>query len=437
MANGERTQDDGISAPEPPFGAADPDPFMPPTEAAQVVRQASRDEIGYEAATRELERALAEGRLSLIGIPRGRGEPEEVPARIWAHHELAVTSACTRTRSGRQRFLPAWVELRFRRKEVLALWPEDALTRHEACAFLAPRLGADPFAASSWLLEQVTAGKLARSYATPITSWAEGPLPLEDPSGAASSYQPLPHTKHWRFRRNDLVRALAACPSRAPWRTRVPEASGPDWTTHTVARAAVASASGYDRDTAADWLLAHTAAPDRAGHVPAVRARIAPRALAERERKSAREKLRAFYPSAILDETSDGGPEIRDLPGCCGWHGPRAAFPDGGDCEAGFSLADVEWHATELRAAIAQGFATRMEPFAAPSEDSKAAKRGPKRKWEWEAIVAEAAIIHARAGGTLAWKQLAADITELARRQTGKAPQSDSTSGELATLGGA
>src|SRR3954468_18179818 len=63
---------DEAATTEPPFGADDPDPFMLPLEAAQIVQDASRGEIDLETATQELVRSLVERRLPIQGQRFGR-----------------------------------------------------------------------------------------------------------------------------------------------------------------------------------------------------------------------------------------------------------------------------------------------------------------------------------------------------------------------------
>ena len=236
------------NAAEPPFGADDPDPFMLPLEAAQIVVEASRREIDLEAATRELVRSLVERRLTIQGQRFGRSRSEEVPANEWAHLELellhATASSCGDSMPRRE----AWTELRFRRKEVLALWPPDALTLDEACVFLASRLEGDPSSNRHWLLTQFTDGRIERLYPSPITHWQHRPLAL-DPSDNRSSWEPLPHPKHWRVRREQLLKAILDRADEAAWRTRVPAISEPPWTAYHLACGMVARRA-YDPDAA-------------------------------------------------------------------------------------------------------------------------------------------------------------------------------------------
>jgi hypothetical protein len=124
--------DAGAATPrEPPFGGAhDPDPFMPPLEAARLVVRASRDEIDLDAAAGVLERALADKRLHAIGQQRGgMDRRQRLSPRVWAHQRLDLRAAATSPKGGRSG--PAWTDLLFLRRQVLELWPPDLLTLDE------------------------------------------------------------------------------------------------------------------------------------------------------------------------------------------------------------------------------------------------------------------------------------------------------------------
>ena len=163
--------------------------------------------------------------------------------------------------------------------------------------------------------------------------------------------------RYWRVRRMPLLEAIRDHPKRSHWRTQVPLASDPPWTGYLVARAMVATASGYDPDGAAAWLVARAVSADPKGPPPAVRARFGPRALAELERGSDRESGRARYPSMILSDLADGGQDIGSRPGCCAWYPPRAALPSGECPDSGSAIEQVEWHGDDLRAALGREFA--------------------------------------------------------------------------------
>jgi hypothetical protein len=419
---------------EPPFGADDPDAFMHPLEAAQLVVRASRGAIGLDEARIELERALAEGLLSIEGRRQGSDRREPVPRGDWAEHELDVLDAATieRRRDGWR--AQVWSDLRFWRKEVLALWPQDVLTLDEATVFLALRMTGGPNWVREWLLARLNDGTVERLYTRPITQWQEAPLPL-GPTHGLHTAERLPHPKHWRVRPDQLLEAIRDRGEPAPGRTRVPAAGSPAWIAHDLARGVVARATGYDPKAAAAWLAARSvwADPEK-DPPPALRARFAPRALAERERRSDREAYQIMYPSLVLDDLPDGQGGIGSRPSCCVWHPPRTALASGKCPDSGLTLAQVEWHGEELRAALGREFPVGAGEVAPPAEDAKAAKRGRKPGWEGEPIVAEAAILYARAGGSMVWKHLVEAIQDLAQRQPGNARPGSSTAEERAAL---
>jgi hypothetical protein len=165
-----------------------------------------------------------------------------------------------------------------------------------------------------------------------------------------------------------------------------------------------------------------------------LRARFAPRALAELEQKSERETHRALYPSMIPNDLEDErGQEIGGRPGCCVWYSPRKALAAGTCPDSGLTVEQVEWDGDELRAALGREFPVGVEAAAPPAEDAKAAKRGPKPRWDWEPIVAEAAILYAQAGGSMVWKHLVERVQDIAMRQTRRRPGT-STAEERAKL---
>ena len=88
-------------------------------------------------------------------------------------------------------------------------------------------------------------------------------------------------------------------------------------------------------------------------------------------------------------------------------------------------------HGDELQTALAGEFAADEEATCTSADREWLSEAGAEPKWDWEPIVAEAAMLYAQSGGTMAWKNLVSTIMELAARQTGKAP-ADSTAEERA-----
>jgi hypothetical protein len=382
--------DAGAATPrEPPFGADDPDPFMHPLEAAQIVVRASRDEIDLDGAAEALERALADKLLRVIGQHEGVSRERWVPARVWAHHRLELLPAATSLRG--DRWGPGWAELRFRRKDVLALWPQDVLTLDEACAFLEPRLEAEPADIRRWLLAQLEAARIERLCATPENGWRCLPVPPDPPSGGRPGAPWPPPPRYWRVRRGQLLEAIRDHPRWTHWRTRVPLASVAPWTAYHEARAMAAAASRYDPDGAAAWLVARSLWADVQGPPPALRARFAPRALAELEQRSERETHRALHPGMTPSDLEDErGQEIGGRPGCCAWYPPRAVLAPGGGSDSGLAVGQVEWHGDELRAALGQEFATDAGATASPPAVTEPKSRkgvgGRPRKYDWDKL---------------------------------------------------
>jgi hypothetical protein len=386
------TVDAGAATPrEPPFGADDPDPFMHPLEAAQIVVRASRDEADHDAAAQALEHALADKLLRVIGQQRGgMNRRQPLSPRVWAHHRLDLRAAATSPKGGRSG--SAWTDLRFLSREVLALWPPDLLTLDEGCAFLEPRLEEEPADIRRWLLAQLEAGGVERLCATPENGWRCLPVSPAPPSGGGPGAPWPPQPRYWRVRRRQLLEAILDHPAaRYPGRTLVPLASEPPWTAHPLARDMVAAASGYGPDGAAGWLKDRARRADPDGSPPAVRARFAPRALAELERTSEREIRRALFPAMILDDLEGaGGQEIGGRPGCCAWYLPSGALASGECPDSGLAVADVEWDGDELRAALAKEFATDAGATASPPAATKPKDRegigGAPRKYPWDEL---------------------------------------------------
>jgi hypothetical protein len=116
-------------APEQPFGDADDHPFIVPLEAAQWVQHVSGGKLNPDEAGRELEKALAAGRLVGIGEHSASNGPQAVPREIWAHHELDLLGGATRARVEPWRHQSIWPKIIFRRADVLQLWPSLSGTR--------------------------------------------------------------------------------------------------------------------------------------------------------------------------------------------------------------------------------------------------------------------------------------------------------------------
>jgi hypothetical protein len=114
----------------------------------------------------------------------------------------------------------------------------------------------------------------------------------------------------------------------------------------------VGTASSYPPERAREWLVAQSVVPNACTDLPRVRARFAPRALAELEQRSNREACRAFGPAMIFDEFVGDDSDIGSRPGCCEWHRCDLAALLGKGSVNGLTIEQVEWHGDDLRGAL-------------------------------------------------------------------------------------
>ena len=343
-------------APEATLDPSDRDVWMEPAEAAAWVCAASRNALSLDDAARELARAASERRLTSLQWSRRIGVDTRTEPRGYL------------------------------RAHVLELWPRGGfLTVYEAHGLIEVYTGMRLPLANEWLHEQMRAGVVQLFCETPMTDWASS-LPLPELQGSYSDSGPprerLPHAKHWRFLKDQLIEAVYEYrrTHEQPWRTRVPKAPSRPWISHSLARGMVAHATGYDPEAAVAWLTAGALSAE-----PPLRARFSPRALAELERKSPREKFRAMYPSMIaeaLDDEASRDPHP-DRGGNCLWFHPGEALASGTCPESGLPAAQVEWHADELKAALAREFPAggQTDKLSGRARPKGAPGRPPQDKW--------------------------------------------------------
>ena len=225
-----------------------------------------------ECAPPRLMDMLAEGIAVVTGVPSAGDMHETIPAAAWKRIRIVFLRSTTMERSletvaqlpgGTLPDLTAsrsWSDLQVSEQDMAALkaaaisrpdvdrapqsFDLDLLTLEEASLIIAVQTEAHD--ARQRLLDLLHDGKLEWHYATPIVQWQQQPLWLEpDPNVVRRA--PVPHPQHWRVRRDQLVELLSTHPSRAKWRTCVPELSKWPWTTLELALTMVGRASGYLR----------------------------------------------------------------------------------------------------------------------------------------------------------------------------------------------